>query len=102
MCESDEQYVPLNEGFNWKGDPNGTLSGQDIPQLPAGTPPGAVPPPKGAAPPPASPPLAVSNYDSATGTYVGPDGRVYTQRDLARDAPKEKTWQSMLTPPTRN
>lgn len=40
LCESDEQYVPLNDGYNWKGDPNATLSGQDIPQLP----PGAVPP----------------------------------------------------------
>ena len=28
MCESDEQYVPLNDGYNWKGDPNATLSGQ--------------------------------------------------------------------------
>jgi phospholipid/cholesterol/gamma-HCH transport system substrate-binding protein len=102
MCESDEQYVPLNDGFNWKGDPNGTLSGQDIPQLPLGTPPRAVGPPTGAAPPRASPPLAVSNYDPATGTYVGPDGRVYDQSDLAHDAPKEKTWQSMLTPPTQN
>ena len=37
MCESDEQYVPLNDGFNWKGDPNATLSGQDVPQLPPGT-----------------------------------------------------------------
>jgi phospholipid/cholesterol/gamma-HCH transport system substrate-binding protein len=39
MCESDEQYVPLNDGYNWKGDPNATLSGQDIPQLPQGSPP---------------------------------------------------------------
>ncbi len=38
MCESDEQYVPLNDGYNWKGDPNATLSGQDIPQLPPGSP----------------------------------------------------------------
>ncbi|MFO7161825.1 MAG: MlaD family protein [Mycolicibacterium hassiacum] len=37
LCESDEQYVPLNDGNNWKGDPNATLSGQDIPQLPPGT-----------------------------------------------------------------
>lgn len=34
MCESDEQFVPLNEGWNWKGDPNATLSGQDVPQYP--------------------------------------------------------------------
>ena len=36
LCESDEEYVPLNDGNNWKGDPNATLSGQDIPQLPPG------------------------------------------------------------------
>ena len=34
MCESDESYVPLNDGYNWKGDPNATLSGQPVPQLP--------------------------------------------------------------------
>ena len=34
MCESNEQYVPLNDGFNWKGDPNATLSGQGVPQFP--------------------------------------------------------------------
>src|SRR6478752_8232613 len=28
LCESDEQYVPLNDGLNWKGDPNATMSGQ--------------------------------------------------------------------------
>jgi phospholipid/cholesterol/gamma-HCH transport system substrate-binding protein len=85
MCESDEQYVPLNDGYNWKGDPNATLSGQDVPQLPAAAP-----------PPPA--PLAVASYDPVTGTYVGPDGRTYTQSDLA-EKPKGTTWQDMLTPP---
>ena len=44
----------------------------------------------------------IVDYDPATGTYVGPDGRGYDQSDLAHDAPKEKTWQSMLTPPTQN
>ncbi|MDP7734721.1 MCE family protein [Mycobacterium paragordonae] len=82
LCESNEQYIPLNDGFNWKGDPNATLSGQGIPQLPPGTPPAAVAP-----------------YDPATGTYTGPDGRQYTQSDLAQPAPKDKTWQSMLLPP---
>ena len=47
MCESDEVYVPLNDGYNWKGDPNATMSGQDIPQLPPGSadrqPPAAAP-----------------------------------------------------------
>jgi phospholipid/cholesterol/gamma-HCH transport system substrate-binding protein len=43
--------------------------------------------------------LAVVQYDPATGTYVGPDGKVYTQSDLAHTAPEKKTWQTMLTPP---
>jgi phospholipid/cholesterol/gamma-HCH transport system substrate-binding protein len=94
LCESDEQYVPLNDGFNWKGDPNATLSGQDIPQLPPGSPPAAASPPT-----PAPLPIASAVYDPATGTYVGPDGHVYTQSDLAQTAPEEKTWQAMLLPP---
>ncbi|WP_167104559.1 MCE family protein [Mycobacterium sp. DL592] len=43
MCESNEQYVPINDGNNWKGDPNATLSGQGIPQLPPGAAPQAPP-----------------------------------------------------------
>jgi phospholipid/cholesterol/gamma-HCH transport system substrate-binding protein len=82
MCESDEQYVPLNDGFNWKGDPNATITGQAVPQLPPGT-----------------PPVATALYDPATGTFTGPDGRQYTQSDLAQGPPKEKTWESMLLPP---
>jgi phospholipid/cholesterol/gamma-HCH transport system substrate-binding protein len=97
MCESDEQYVPLNEGYNWKGDPNATLSGQDIPQLPPGSPPAQAP-----LPGPAPPPIAAAQYDTATGTYVGPDGQVYRQSDLAQTAPKERTWQTMLMPPASN
>ncbi|SPM34913.1 ABC-type transporter Mla maintaining outer membrane lipid asymmetry, periplasmic component MlaD [Mycobacterium rhizamassiliense] len=94
MCESDEQYVPLNDGMNWKGDPNATLSGQGIPQLPA--------PPGTPSPGPAPPPIAALTYDPATGTYLGPDGHLYTQANLAHNAPKEQTWQSMLMPPTGN
>lgn len=91
MCESDEEYQPLNDGSNWKGDPNATLSGQDIPQRPPGEPPAAVPPP--------TPPIAVAEYDPATGRYVGPDGKTYTQADLV-PGNKDKTWQSMLVPPS--
>jgi len=101
MCESDEEYVPLNDGWNWKGDPNATLSGQDIPQPPPGakkpTPPSAEAP----APEPAeaqAPPIAVAEYDPATGSYVGPDGKTYTQSNLATPR-EEKTWQQMLLPP---
>ena len=110
MCESNEQYVPLNDGFNWKGDPNATLSGQGVPQYAPGPDPRLQPPsgtgaalPTGAPPPvgsgpPAAPPIAVAFYDPATGDYIGPDGKRYAQADLAH--PENKTWQSMLVPPT--
>ena len=88
LCESDEEYVPLNDGYNWKGDPNATVTGQDVPHMPPGTPPQTPPPP----------PMAGVFYDPATGGYVGPDGRRYIQSDLAQDAPTEQTWQSMLLP----
>jgi phospholipid/cholesterol/gamma-HCH transport system substrate-binding protein len=93
MCESDEQYVPLNDGYNWKGDPNATLSGQGVPQYPPGKDPRSAPP----ASPSHPPPVAAVPYDPATGSYVGPDGRTYTQSDLA-DGTKGKTWQNMLIP----
>jgi phospholipid/cholesterol/gamma-HCH transport system substrate-binding protein len=85
LCESDEQYVALNEGLNWKGDPNATLSGQGVPQYPPGQ-------------DPRVPPATAVPYDPATGDYIGPDGKRYTQTDLAH--PGDKTWQSMLVPPT--
>lgn len=91
LCRSDKQYVPLNDGFNWKGDPNATLSGQSVPDLPtAQTAPSTR----------ALPPVAAAQYDPATGTYVGPDGRLYRQSDLAPTAQEKKTWQSMLIPPS--
>jgi phospholipid/cholesterol/gamma-HCH transport system substrate-binding protein len=90
MCESDENYVPLNDGYNWKGDPNATTSGQAIPQLPPGTTDSTALPPT---------PLAVAEYDPATGTYIGPDGKTYTQANLARGANQHQTWQDMLLPP---
>ncbi|MDT5112067.1 MAG: phospholipid/cholesterol/gamma-HCH transport system substrate-binding protein [Mycobacterium sp.] len=105
MCESDEQYVPLNDGFNWKGDPNATLSGQDVPQLPPGSPPAQGVPAAGVVPPPPDtgpPPIAAAEYDPATGTYIGPDGHAYTQSDLARNGAKAPSWQQMLIPPTGN
>lgn len=84
-CESDTEFVPLNDGFNWKGDPNATGTGQAIPQLP---------------PPPATPPpIALAYYDPATGAYIGPDGKQYTQSDLAQNAQKDSTWETLLLPP---
>lgn len=95
LCESDEQYVPLNDGYNWKGDPNATLSGQDIPQLAPGAAPAPVMPT--APPPPAV--IGVAEYDPATGTYVAPNGQTYTQSELSQTAKQDNTWQSLLLPP---
>jgi phospholipid/cholesterol/gamma-HCH transport system substrate-binding protein len=89
LCESVEQYIPLNEGDAWKGDPNATLSGQGVPQ---------VPPPSAPAPP--DPPIAAAWYDPATGSYIGPDGRVHTQTDLGQGT-QQRTWQDMVTGPAK-
>lgn len=94
LCESDEDYVPLNDGYNWKGDPNATLTGQDVPQLPP-----PVSSAQGSPPAPAMLPIPAAEYDPATGSYIGPDGQLHTQSDLSRDADKEQTWQTMLLPP---
>ena len=91
LCESNESYVPLNDGYNWKGDPNATLTGQGVPDLGPGT-------ANAAAPAPVPPPVAVADYDPATGSYTGPDGKQYTRTDLAKPR-GEKTWQNMLLPP---
>ena len=40
------------------------------------------------------PSVATAKYDPRTGRYVGPDGKLYQQSDLATKAPK--TWQDML------
>lgn len=65
--ESNQDYVSLNDGLNRKGEPDGTLSAQDTPQLKLG----AVPP-RGTPPTPDS----FARYDRDTGTYFGADGRV--------------------------
>ncbi|WP_286143650.1 MlaD family protein [Mycobacterium sp. 1274756.6] len=93
MCESDDEYLPLNDGYNWKGDPNATVTGQGVPQLRTETPPAALP---------QTPGVAVAEYDPNTGSYIGPDGKLYTQADLARAGDKEKTWQTMILPPGTN
>jgi phospholipid/cholesterol/gamma-HCH transport system substrate-binding protein len=99
MCESDENYVPLNDGYNWKGDPNATATGQPIPQPPLGSPASRSP----ATPPAAAPPpIAAAEYDPATGTYIRPDGHEYTQANLGRTSGKEKSWQTMILPPQGN
>jgi phospholipid/cholesterol/gamma-HCH transport system substrate-binding protein len=99
MCESDEEYVPLNDGNNWKGDPNATLTGQDVPQQDSRT---LLPPiPADLNAPPSAPgsSIEIGLYDPATGSYLGADGLRHTRGDLAPN-PKGKAWQSMLVPPT--
>lgn len=91
LCESNENYVPLNDGTNWKGDPNATFSGQAIPQLPPGAPAPVAPPP----------PIAVTEYDPATGTYVGPDGKQHRQ-SIPSHGGKPAPWQDLLLPPKGN
>jgi phospholipid/cholesterol/gamma-HCH transport system substrate-binding protein len=98
MCESDEQYVPLNDGNNWKGDPNATLSGQDVPQQDSRTLAGPIQPAPSPAPAAAPGQIPIAMYDPATGSYLGPDGLMHSQNDLAKN-PEDKTWQSMLIPP---
>lgn len=93
MCESDERYVPLNDGNNWKGDPNATLTGQGIPQFPAGAPP--VPD----APPSTPPPLSVVEYDPGTGNFTGPDGKVYSAISVSQTVKPANDWKAMLLPP---
>jgi phospholipid/cholesterol/gamma-HCH transport system substrate-binding protein len=107
QCESDQPYIPLNDGYNWKGDPNATLTGQGVPQFDPGDPipagyPGGPPAPPAQAPPSAPQPVAAAEYDPASGEYVGPDGQRYKQPTLANSPGKERTWQQMLTPPTGN
>jgi phospholipid/cholesterol/gamma-HCH transport system substrate-binding protein len=97
MCESDEQYVPLNDGLNWKGDPNATVSGQGVPQAQPGLPATPVPP-QAPLTTQAPPPNPIATYNETSGNYVGIDGQVYNESDLNRTE-KGQTWQSMLTPP---
>jgi phospholipid/cholesterol/gamma-HCH transport system substrate-binding protein len=113
QCESDEPYVPLNDGFNWKGDPNATLTGQGVPEFDPGEPipagsqggPPASPVAESAsqAPEPSAlPPIAAAEYDPASGQFVGPDGQRYPPPTVAGTADKERTWQQMLIPPPGN
>lgn len=99
QCELDLPYIPLNDGTNWKGDPNATLSGQDVPQFDPGMAGAPTPAAAPAAPATATPAVAIAQYDPSTGAYIGPDGNAYTQGDLAGDQRKDNTWQGMLVPP---
>jgi phospholipid/cholesterol/gamma-HCH transport system substrate-binding protein len=80
----------LNNGRAAVGDPNETDTGQTVPQNFRGSDPDNATR--------AGPAVATAEYDPETGTYVGPDGKVYRQTDLAHQVVKEKSWQTMMTP----
>ncbi|WP_101951126.1 MCE family protein [Mycobacterium sp. 3519A] len=95
LCESDESYVPLNDGYNWKGDPNATLSGQDVPQRAPGALPEGPDAQQGSNPAPTA-----ADIDPGATDYVAPDGTVHSRSDMPGTAKSGQTWQQMLLPPT--
>ncbi|NKY25209.1 MCE family protein [Nocardia gamkensis] len=93
LCNSDEEFRPLATEQPLLGpyprDPG--LEGQGIPPD-ARWSPGAPPP---AAPANSEgPSIGIARYDPRTGNYLGPDGRLYQQSDLA-SAPG-RGWTDML------
>jgi phospholipid/cholesterol/gamma-HCH transport system substrate-binding protein len=120
ICNSDKPYEPLAMHQHVFGpvpfDPN--LIGQGVPPdfrsrlndntfapvegtpLPPGAPgapPADGPPPIEMPAPEQAPPLvAAANYDPRTGRYVGPDGNVYQQTDLAPKPASAEEWHDLL------
>lgn len=89
MCKSDQSYKP--RGTNpWVGNPtptvNNPVAGQT--QVPSGF------REEGG-------PVATTQYDPATGQYIGTDGTLYTQSDLGGPQQSEggaPTWQKLMNP----
>lgn len=115
ICYSDKEYAPLVQRQHATGpypfDPN--LVAQGIPLdnrverkifLPPGTETPPIPAPAEAVaaevqPQPAPVPgFGIVEYDPATGNYVGPDGKLYQQSDMARGQ-ADRSWQDLLVPP---
>ena len=91
MCESDEAVRSAERRLQLEGRPERDIHRAE-PSRRSGrgrTPPGQAPPP-GRRPPGSGHHRRwrPSNTIPATGTYVGPDGHVYTQSNLARGASK--------------
>lgn len=90
LCRDPKGYVPL--GTNPVVGPPQPVAPQAVPAPDAGPPteptPGSV---TGAAP-----------YDPTSGTYVGADGKSYTQNELAQGTVYRPgmTWQQLMTAPT--
>lgn len=63
-----------------------------------GPPPGPPAEPPAAPPPDAPPPVGAAQYNPETGAYMGPDGKLYHQSNLATpDAPQ--SWEDLLPGP---
>mgnify|MGYP000943399557 CR=1 FL=1 len=124
ICNSDQEFMPLAMRQHALGpypiDPNliaqgvpldrranptehiyAPMEGTPLPPgaVPSGTPPG--PPTPGStnqpptAPPPEAPPFVATQYDPRTGRYIGPDGQLYEQSDLATPGGPTQ-WQDLL------
>ena len=92
MCESDEVYVPLNDGFSWKGDPNATLTGQPVPQPRTGTPGSTTLPPPAARLPRRSQPPSTTRRPAAMWDPTGrPTRKPIWHTTPPRDRPG-RTW----------
>ncbi len=63
--------------------------------------PQAAPSSFGGKPTKPTPSIVIARYDPRTGRYVGPDGKLYQQSDLATST-APKTWRDMLPPKRRS
>ncbi|ASR03095.1 MCE family protein [Gordonia rubripertincta] len=95
MCKSNEPYRPL--GTNpWIGDPKPYVDNPLYGDLAAQQSASARKHPRN----PSAPSVGTASYDPGSGTYVGSDGAIYTQADLAKPGSvgKDTSWQTMLIP----
>jgi len=83
MCESDENYVPLNDGLNWKGDRTDVV-GAGLPQLPPGRHSNRC----------AAAPSPIAAVDTTQPRFILDDG-TSTRIQPGRGAGAPQTWQSM-------
>ncbi|MFE7740651.1 MCE family protein [Nocardia sp. NPDC057455] len=97
LCNSDEEFQPLATEQPLLGpyprDPG--LEEQGIPPDSRWSP-DAPPPAAPASAPanPAAPSIGIARYDPRTGNYLGPDGRLYQQSDLASSP--GRAWTDLL------
>lgn len=98
------QGVPPDDRANLNDNTYAPVEGTPLPPGAPGASPGDSPPPgpvptQAEQPPndgPQQDPVATANYDPRTGKYVGPDGNVYQQNDLATPPTSTEDWHDML------